>query len=483
MDPLSVAASIAGLLSAAGAVTKALAPYIAATRETPKLAVQVNSEIQSITIILSALQSLARNLGSVPVQRAALIQVDHVVAVLTDGVLIFSDLEVVVRSLDSLGDFSVSITRLALRSRLQWARKESEITSLLARLQGFKSSASLILNIFQSGSAIRAEESRTDLANNVNQLLESSKDVARRLMSLEDNFDARSIVSRRRSLNVSLKLGHADDDATKRFLSRLSAIEDDATLRPAVSPSSLPGSGLTLTSAFDFEPDLEASRVYRRVQRDTMDFSFRSSVAWSNDLSVFSGLTLGDISVMSVIALPICAAEISNAHHYTFGNREPLQPPIQAPATKLNEHEPGSAINSLLYDCFEIAIQLSRIPSFSDMFWREGLYSNAEHPFAVLQRIFSRGYPFLMLLDTLETRSAAGLWETFVRMPSTDLKPFSDHVSLITAWLSETNLGTQNFPFWCVILSWGELGCSHTSPLHSLGGPFSAPPATQYPHF
>ena len=134
MDPLSVAASIAGLLSAAGAVTKVLAPYVTAARETPKITVQVNSEIQSITIILSALQSLARNFGSVPVQRAALIQVDHVVAVLTGGVLIFSDLEVVVRSLDSLGDFSVSITRLALRSRLQWARKESEITSLLARL-------------------------------------------------------------------------------------------------------------------------------------------------------------------------------------------------------------------------------------------------------------------------------------------------------------------------------------------------------------
>ena len=149
MDPLSVAASIAGLLSAAGAVTKALAPYIAAARETPKLAVQVNSEIQGITIILSALQGLAQNLGSVPVQRAALIQVDHVVAVLTDGVLIFSDLEDAVRALNPFGDFSVSITRLGLRSRLQWARKESEITSLLARLQGFKSSASLILDIFQ----------------------------------------------------------------------------------------------------------------------------------------------------------------------------------------------------------------------------------------------------------------------------------------------------------------------------------------------
>jgi len=45
MDPLSVAASIAGLLSAAGAVVKVLTPYVAAARDTPKLAVQINSEI------------------------------------------------------------------------------------------------------------------------------------------------------------------------------------------------------------------------------------------------------------------------------------------------------------------------------------------------------------------------------------------------------------------------------------------------------
>jgi cell division control protein 24 len=278
---------------------------------------------------------------------------------------------------------------------------------------------------------MRAEESRADLVSNVNQLLESSKDVARRLMTLEDNFDARSILSKRRSLNVSLKLGHAEDDATRRFLSRLSAIEDDATPQPAASPSSLPGSELTPISGFDFEPDLEASRVYRRVQREAMDFSFRSSVAWSNDLSVFSGLTLGDISVMSVIALPICAAEISNAHHYTFANREPLQHPIPTPATKFDELASGLTVHSLLYGCLEIAIQLSRITGFSGL-WQEGLYSTAEHPFTTLQRIFSHGYPFLMVLDTLEAPLVAGQWETSLHMPSTDLKPFSDHVSFIT---------------------------------------------------
>ncbi|KAK3357849.1 hypothetical protein B0T25DRAFT_540378 [Lasiosphaeria hispida] len=383
MDPLSVAASIAGLLSAAGAVAKVLGPYIAAARDTPKIAVQVNSEVQSATIILSALQSLARNMASVRAQRAAIVQIDHVVAVLTDGVLIFSELEATVGSL-SLGDFS--ITRLALRSRLQWARKEAEFTSLLARLGGFKSSIALILDVFQSDSAMRAEECRGELTQHVHQLLESSRDVARRLMSLEDAFDAKSIMSKRRSVAISLKLGYAQDRETERFLSRSN--EDGGSS----APSTLVGP--TSPSSFGFEPDLEASRVYRRAQRETMDFSFRSSVAWSNGMSVFSGLTFGDVSVMSVIALPIYADEIYNSHHYNFGGQQPA-PIMPAPTTRSADHETNSTVNSLMYECVEIELQLLKIHGFADIF--QPISFRVAHPFDRLRQVFSQGYPFLML--------------------------------------------------------------------------------------
>ena len=282
---------------------------------------------------------------------------------------------------------------------------------------------------FDSDSAMRAEGSRYDLAINVNQLLESSRDVAQRLRSLEDNFDARSMVSRRRSLTVSLKLGHGEDSKTKQFLNRLSMIEDYSASRALASPSSLTGSAYTATSAFDFELDLEASRVYRRAQRETMDFSFRSSVAWSNGMSVFTGLTLGDISIMSVIALPICAAEISNAHHYIFGNREPLPRPITA--TKLEEQPSDTILKSLVYECLEVVIQLASISGFADLF--KGLYSSTEHPFDILRRIFSRGYPLLMLLDTPEARRDAGKWAA--SPPTTDaalaiaIRPFVNSIS------------------------------------------------------
>jgi cell division control protein 24 len=149
MDPLSIAASVTGLLTAAGAVAKILKPYVSAAWETHShnnIAAQVHSEIQSASIILSALQKLTTNIGSVPTRYASLIQVDQVIAVLTDGVLLFSELE---GSLVSLPSFDPTSPWLPRRSRQQWARKESTFTALLTRLQGFKSSISLMLTILQ----------------------------------------------------------------------------------------------------------------------------------------------------------------------------------------------------------------------------------------------------------------------------------------------------------------------------------------------
>jgi len=146
-DPLSVAASIAGLLSAGAAIAKALGPYVSAARETPQVAFHVHSEVQAATIILSALRSLAQNMASVSRKRAAMIELEQVIVVLTDGVFIFSDLEAAIKTLPVPA--SSSVTRMALRSRVQWAWKEIPLNSLLSRLQSFKSSISLILGILQ----------------------------------------------------------------------------------------------------------------------------------------------------------------------------------------------------------------------------------------------------------------------------------------------------------------------------------------------
>ncbi|KAK5651443.1 hypothetical protein OQA88_12450 [Cercophora sp. LCS_1] len=376
-DPLSVAASIVGLLSATASVSKVLGPYISAARDTPQIAHHVNTEVQTTSIILSALQSLAQNMASVSVQRAALVEIDQVVAILTSGVIVFSDLEASVSTLP-VPDSS-SITRLALRSRFQWVRKEDEFAKLLSRLQSFKISLSALLNILQSDTSLRAEQHRVELATNVAQLLENDQSLSRRLMSLEDSFDAHTIVMKRRSITASI--GDQADDETRLLSSDI--VSPSARFQPPAS------SNAPVISSFEFEHDLNSSRPYRRAQRDTMDFSFRSSVARSDAWSVFSGLTLGDISIMSVIALPIYADEITNSHHYGLGR----QPPT---VNVKDSAEPLANViddESLLRICLNIQLLLCQLPKF-------GAFSNLDswnHPFTAIQETFKRGTPLLVL--------------------------------------------------------------------------------------
>lgn len=143
-DPLSIAASLAGLISVTIELGKILSPYVSATKETPQIALRVCSEIQSTQAILAGLQKLTGNLAWVKIQHATLISVDQLVAILTDGVLIFSELEDLIQSLIPRGSAD---QRLPLLVRLQWVREEGTLNSLLTRLQAFKSSMNLMLVI------------------------------------------------------------------------------------------------------------------------------------------------------------------------------------------------------------------------------------------------------------------------------------------------------------------------------------------------
>lgn len=156
-------------------------------------------------------------------------------------------------------------------------------------------------------------------------------------------------------------------------------------------------SPMQLASGFDFQSDLEASRPYRRANRDSMDFSFRSSIARSHMWSIFSDLSLGDISNLSFIALPLYADEITNSCHYAFGghSRELPLPPLSAAS--------GRSPRTLLRECVEVELKLSQIQAFRELFIDERI-ADYEHPFRVLHRVFRKGYPLLMLFNIWEQR-------------------------------------------------------------------------------
>src|SRR5690348_14096025 len=138
-DPLSVAASVAGLLSLAGQVYTTLNTFIDNIQDAPSFAHSIRSEVQSFKNSLNGLQTMfgARTAQS---QRAALIPVDHIFLALTDATLLFSEIEATVLPLARSDNFT-------LWGRAQWTRKRTKLEALVSRLQWQKLTLVLHLNI------------------------------------------------------------------------------------------------------------------------------------------------------------------------------------------------------------------------------------------------------------------------------------------------------------------------------------------------
>lgn len=141
-DPLSVASGIVGLLAAAGKVVEVLGPYISAAKDTPKIARAVNSEVVYFRIMLSALQALLDNLDTASSYRKQLIKIPDLQLMLTDGIFMFSELEASVLKITQSGS-----DRLV--TRMQWARKEKDLAAALVRVEAFKNTTLMFLNMLQ----------------------------------------------------------------------------------------------------------------------------------------------------------------------------------------------------------------------------------------------------------------------------------------------------------------------------------------------
>jgi hypothetical protein len=137
--------------------------------------------------------------------------------------------------------------------------------------------------------------SQSSLEATIEQLLQSNQQLCRRLGNLEDSFDARSTI-RKDADNPSLP-SPPDDSSTIR-----SARTSSASRRMSFLAA--------IRDRFAFDDDLHASRVYRKASRSGCDHSLVSSAIRTPSWSIFSGLSLADISVISVVALPLYPKDI-----------------------------------------------------------------------------------------------------------------------------------------------------------------------------
>lgn len=200
-----------------------------------------------------------------------------------------------------------------------------------------------------SASVDEARNSVEILTNVVHQVLESNQDILSRIGSLEG-----------RSMH------HRDP----RIIGGTEVIDDGTS---TIVPDGIAESAATqiqdISFAFSFDEDLSSSRVYSRARRRRSAESLRSSAVFSFGWSCLSDLSLGDVSEIPVISLPIDINEIPNRSHYSSKPladlRTTLHPrPIKAdPLGKYGENK--NSIESGGSDC-DIASLLSSSPSIDD---------------------------------------------------------------------------------------------------------------------
>lgn len=124
--------------------------------------------------------------------------------------------------------------------------------------------------------------------------------------------------------------GSEGDDTSTLRAPTVQLARPDSVLLPSTPGQRRSGDSASWTSPrFAFEQDLQQSLAYRRIPRWSKDdLSFRSSVLNFHALSFLSNLSLGDVSALSVVALPIFKSDIANNRHYSFGDDLPDAIPV-----------------------------------------------------------------------------------------------------------------------------------------------------------
>ncbi|PCD34054.1 hypothetical protein FGRA07_09209 [Fusarium graminearum] len=291
MDPLSVAASAIGLLSAGAKITSILVSFTNNVQDSPKLAQHLITEIADITAAISALQSYITGIAQITKERGALVLLENVLTSLTGCVVTYSDLQTIIDNLNLSSD-------LRTFDKLKWARQASSINTIVQRLQNHKSSLNLLLTVVQCETMKEAEFWNQRLCGLIQELLFSNQDLHRRIKGLEGQGQA-------------IVAYTSDETSTIRPLedSRPASFVDtqDSVIR------------------FTFEQDLQASRVYGRafIDRNSMT-SFTSTALYTTALSLLSKLSLSQVSSIAFYAIPVYSSDLSNSECYVFGDEGAL---------------------------------------------------------------------------------------------------------------------------------------------------------------
>lgn len=145
MDPLSVAASIIGLLGAGAKISSVLFSTLGTVRDlanAQSLVQDLLSEIVGITTAIGHVQTYIDGRAQATSERSALVLLEHVLATLTGCVTTYSDLQAIVNDLNLGPD-------MGTLDKIRWTRHESKVATIVERLRNHKTSLTLMLTVLQ----------------------------------------------------------------------------------------------------------------------------------------------------------------------------------------------------------------------------------------------------------------------------------------------------------------------------------------------
>ncbi|KAF8545266.1 hypothetical protein BDD12DRAFT_811209 [Trichophaea hybrida] len=196
MDPLSVAASLSGLLSAANKITQTFLSL----QDAPRLARSVTAEVTALSAIFAQLNTFLRH----TTQRMSMTTVEQFVTTLTHCVLTFAELEEVIdvcMCSDAEGGGSV----IGLWNRAKWTARQDTVKEILADLQTQKVSLNLMIGIWSSKTNLEAVRNYEQLCASMNTITERGRS---RAQSINRNSKRLSLsnnkLTRRRSSLLSV---------------------------------------------------------------------------------------------------------------------------------------------------------------------------------------------------------------------------------------------------------------------------------------
>lgn len=311
MNSLNLSMSIEGLRTATEHLCSLIQSFSASWNSTNRLR-DCRQEITLVGIGLRSFERYLQRLDKVDPQRKKFIQVDDLVITFSDAIMVFSEFEELLRRLQTMKNAGV---------RIIWVHYSKIFQQHLERIQRLKESLKLMLTIVECDTNIEAHENRERLQELVETVLHENQALRSKLSLLEDRFDARSTFTR--------DFDESSETATIRDSDGAGPFRDSA--RPL---------NISDRTSFAFETILQQSWVYKRNETNDCDQSFITATtdARSRTWSIFSGISMANISILSVIAMPITLIDIKYGHYYGVKSRLMDSAPPADDETDMSDH-------------------------------------------------------------------------------------------------------------------------------------------------